>query len=822
MQGRPLVRGKFLSAGEEKLSVRGVTYGTFRPDADGNEYQPAQVDFDFAQMGAHGINAVRLYTVPPRWLLDTALTHGLRVMVGLPWEQHVTFLDERRRTRSIEERVRAGIRACSGHPAVLCYAIGNEIPAPIVRWHGSRRIERFLERLHGAAKQEDPGALVTYVNYPSAEYLGLDFLDLLCFNVYLESRERLESYLARLHNLAGDRPVLMAEVGLDSRRHGLAAQAETLDWQVRATFAAGCAGVFVFGWTDSWYRGGYDIEDWDFGLTTRDRQPKPALATVAGAFAEVPFPAEMPWPRISVVVCSYNGAATIRDCLDGLSKLAYPDYEVIVVDDGSTDATAAVANEYDVRVISTENRGLASARNTGMEAATGEIIAYTDDDARPDPDWLAYLAAVFLRSDHAGVGGPNIAPPGDGPIADCVANAPGGPVHVLLTDDLAEHIPGCNMAFRLDRLRSIGGFDPRYRAAGDDVDVCWRLQDRGWTLGFSPAAMVWHHRRNSVKAYWRQQRGYGQAEALLEAKWPERYNAAGHLAWAGRLYGKGRPEALRLRGARIYQGVWGSGLFQSLYQPAPGLLASLPLMPEWWLVVFALAGLSLLGLTWPPLLLALPLLALALLAPVAQAVAGARRASFVTQPRPRGRELELRLLTAALHLFQPLARLGGRLRFGLTPWRRRCPAVFAFPLAGLTEAVWSEEWRPPEAWLGEVENRLREAGAAVLRGGGFDRWDLEVRAGLFGRARLLMAIEEHGAGKQQVRFRSWTGSSRSAYLLLALLVLLVVLAAVGGALVALTVLAALFLLLTGRLIFERSAALGCVRQAYASLSRERG
>src|SRR5206468_2276343 len=184
-----------------------------------------------------------------------------------------------------------------------------------------------------------------------------------------------------------------------------------------------------------------------------------------------------------------------RDCLEGLRKLDYPDFEVIVVNDGSTDNTAAVLGEYDVRVITTENRGLGNARNTGMEAATGEIVAYLDDDAFPDPHWLTYLAATFMSTAHAGVGGPNIAPPGDGPTPACVACAPGGPVHVLLTDREAEHIPGCNMAFRRSCLEAIGGFDLQFRTAGDDVDVCWRLQERGWTLGFSPAAMVWHHRR---------------------------------------------------------------------------------------------------------------------------------------------------------------------------------------------------------------------------------------------------------------------------------------------------------------------------------------
>jgi GT2 family glycosyltransferase len=100
------------------------------------------------------------------------------------------------------------------------------------------------------------------------------------------------------------------------------------------------------------------------------------------------------------------------------------------------------------------------------------------------------------------------------------------------------------MAFRKASLQAIGGFDPQFRVAGDDVDVCWRLQEQGWTLGFNPAAMVWHHRRNSVRAYWKQQQGYGKAEALLERKWPQKYNGAGHLTWAGRLYGKGLTRTL--------------------------------------------------------------------------------------------------------------------------------------------------------------------------------------------------------------------------------------------------------------------------------------
>src|SRR5207245_2502668 len=281
------------------------------------------------------------------------------------------------------------------------------------RW----RVERFLEELYWAAKAEEAAGLFTYVNYPTTEYLQLPFLDLVCFNVYLESPASFEAYLARLQNIAGDRPLVMAEIGLDSRRQGESAQADTLALQIRTAFAAGCAGAFVFSWTDEWHRGGHDIADWDFGVTSRDRHPKPALATIRKAFTEVPFATDVHRPRISVVVCTHNGERTIGRCLEGLLKLNYPNFEVIIVDDGSTDKTPAIARECGFRLISTENRGLGAARNLGLEAATGEIIAYIDDDTYPDPDWLMYLSDAFLTTDYSGVGGPNIPPLSDGLIA---------------------------------------------------------------------------------------------------------------------------------------------------------------------------------------------------------------------------------------------------------------------------------------------------------------------------------------------------------------------------------------------------------------------
>jgi GT2 family glycosyltransferase len=799
-------RGKSLFLGERKLTVCGVTYGPFQSGAR-PAWDPDVVAADFAQMAAHGINAIRVYTAPPRWLLDLAAEHSLLVMVGIPWEQHITFLDSGR-AAAIEQTVRDAVAECAGHPAVLCYAIGNEIPASIVRWHGRRRVERFLGRLCRAARAVDPGTLVTYVNFPPTEYLRVPDADIVAFNVYLEERERFEAYLARLQNLADDRPLIIAELGLDSARNGLERQASTLAWQLEATAAAACAGTFVFAWTDEWHRGGHEILDWDFGLVTRSRDPKPALGAVAATFAAAP-PQPEPAPRISIVICTYNGAATLRECLEGVRALDYPDFETIVVSDGSTDASPQIAAEYDVRLIETENRGLASARNTGAQAATGEIVAYLDDDAVPDRDWLTYLARAFADPAWGAVGGPNILPPGSCATSECVANAPGGPTHVLVDDREAEHVPGCNLAVRRAALEQIGGFDPQFRAAGDDVDFCWRLLDAGHRIGFSPGAVVWHHRRRTVRAYLRQQRGYGKAEALLERKWPAKYSPVGHVGWGGRLYGNGSAQHRGGWRWRIYYGGWGTAFFQSVYGPRGTLLESLPLMPEWYLAMLALAAVGALGLWWPPLLLALPLLALAGAALVADAALGALRARFPGSSG--GRRLRLRTLTATLYLLQPLARLGGRLGEGLTPWRRRGPSVFRLP-AARTLSFWSERWQSTEERVRGIAEALRGAGSIVVSGGDWDRWDLQVRGGVIGAARLRVGIEEHGSGCQVVRVRVWPHVPGAGILLGALVASLAAGSVLTDAWTAAMGLGSLALAVVVRLIYECGAAAASVHR----------
>ena len=752
--GRIEARGKFFFAGGGKRYLKGVTYGPFAPGRHGAPFpEPPEVARDLARMRGLGANCVRTFTSPPPWLLDAAAERGLRVLAGISWAQHLCFLDSAETRAGIRREVKAVAERSRGHEAVAAYLVGNEIPPDIVRWYGPQRVERFLAELAAVVRDIDPGALVAYANFPSTEYLGTDFADFLAFNVYLHDEAAFRRYLARLQVLADDRPLVLTELGVDSVHEGRGVQARMLDWQLRAAFELGAAGAFVFSWTDEWFTGGEDLRDWAFGLVDRDRRPKPAFAAVRARYVQPAPPAAEPPPLVSVVVCAYNAESTLDGCLSSLAVLAYPAYEVIVVDDGSTDGTAAIMARHDfIRSVRFgANRGLSAARNAGLAAARGDIVAYTDADCLADPHWLDYLVATFRSTGMAAAGGPNLPPPEESLVASCVAVSPGGPLHVLIDDQEAEHVPGCNMAFRRDLLREIGGFDPIFRAAGDDVDVCWRLQDRGHRIAFSPAAMVWHHRRNTVGAYLRQQRGYGKAEGLLYLRHPHRFNRLGHSRWRGRIYG-GLASLLSLRRPVVYAGIYGRGLFQTLYQPPTGLAGFLPLTIEWnAAAILLLAGaLAWGGLAW--------LGGLALAVSVGLCLNAALRARL----DPAADCLRGRLLVALLTYLAPLARGFERYRWlvrGLTGGERvTSPRPFQrLPLSwrtlDLSVSYWTEAGVEKESLLERVRDAMTARRYLVVPDQGWSHWDLEVHGGIWAVARIRACGENHGGHRRVLRVR---------------------------------------------------------------------
>jgi GT2 family glycosyltransferase/sugar lactone lactonase YvrE len=768
--------GKFLRIGDERLLVKGVTYGTFAPDAQGYQFPSLdQISDDFRRMADLGLNTVRLYTPPRLELMDEASKHGLRVMVGLPWSQHVAFLDDRSLRRGIRREILARVHELSGHPALLMMALGNEIPPGVVRWHGRLKVERFLRDLYKEAKDASPETLFTYVNFPPTEFLDLPFFDVCAFNIYLHREPELRAYLARLQHIAGHKPLLIAEAGTDSIREGEEGQAALTSMHIRAAFEEGACGAVAFAWTDEWWRGGRAVDDWAFGLVDRARRPKPAAAAVASVFAAAPYSpaAQQTWPLVSVVVCAYNAADTIEDCLTSLERLTYPHYEIIVVNDGSRDRTREIARSHSgVRVIDIPNGGLSAARNVGLKEALGEIVAYTDADTRVDRDWLTYLVQPFLTSDVVGSGGPNVVPADDPPMAQCIARAPGAPTHVLLDDRIAEHVPGCNMAFRKDALVEIGAFNPIYLRAGDDVDVCWRLQARGWRIGFASSALVWHHHRSSVGAYWRQQVGYGEGERWLMAHHPDKF-LDGRMLWRGRIYSP-LPFVRSLWDAQINAGVWGTAAFPSVYRTDVHPFAFLPHSVRWQVisVLLTIAGLAVAATrdhAWPAALL-LGSGGIGLAATIFKNVAYALRSDVDSLP---GNNSWYRLVVAYLHFLQPFARLTGQIRGVLAPPEVALPVAARQtsrgPKPSLREALravlllsggvaedrfWSETWTSADRVLTQLTDWLRRSRAVrtivVDDGWSLDR-DVGVLVGRWAWLDTRALVEEHGGGRGLLR-----------------------------------------------------------------------
>ncbi len=782
---RSTIDGKFLAVDGERFLVRGASYGTFAPSPSGVQFPPlGQIESDFAQMAAANINTVRTYTPPPEPLLDAAARHGLRVMAGLSWPQHIPFLDDTRVARRIRTDAAREVRRLAAHPAVLVIAVGNEIPGGIIRWHGHHRVERFLRTLYDDVKAAAPHGLFTYVNYPPTEFLHLECFDLCAFNVYLHEELALRDYLARLQHIAGHRPLLLAEAGADSLREGADSQARITATHLRCAFEEGACGAIAYAWTDDWWRGGHQVDDWAFGLVDAQRRPKPALEAVTRVFQDVPFPAsEMAaWPEVSVVVCAYNAVDTIDDCLTSLEALTYPRTQLIVINDGSRDATAAIARRHSgVQVVDLLNGGLSAARNAGLAAATGEIVAYTDADCRVDPDWLTYLVQPLVRSDAVGVGGPNVVPADDPWMAQCVARAPGGPTHVMLDDRTAEHVPGCNMAFRRDALLAIDGFNPVYVRAGDDVDICWRLQARGRRIGFAPAALVWHHHRDSVQAYWRQQVGYGEGETWLDAHHPEKF-LAGHMVWHGRIYSS-LPFLRTAAERRVNTGVWGTAAFPSVYSTQTRQWQYLPHTPAWMagtvalLLVGNIGPLAGMDAAWLPLVAGI----LALLTTVIRCARFARGSDLSGLPRIWFWPITpsrwcYRAVIAWLHIIQPLARARGRFR-GLSrpeavapqhvtrhPWKTPVPGprdalstARSLARRGAEQSFWNEAWTSHTTLLSELVGVLRASRPAprvdVDEGWRPDR-DLSLAIGRWGWLHVGLLVEEHAEGACLCRVRT--------------------------------------------------------------------
>jgi len=547
--------GKFFRYGSERSWLKAVTYGPFPP-----EKTPPPRE-ELARVKAAGFNAIRLFTLPDEALLDAAHSENLLVFAGLDWRHYEDFISRPALISAAVIKLTSWLRKHADHPAIAAVYVGNEIPSDLVRWMGPTKVREVLESLINTGRETAPHLLFAYANYPSTEYLEPANADFSAFNIYLEDQDSLAAYLRRLHNIAGDRPLVVSEFGMDSLRNSLEVQAAALGWALEAAHSEETAGFTVFSWSDLWQNNGVEVTDWNFGITDRDSNPKPSYRLCKNFTPSPPAQTERPF---SIIVCTRNGAARIAACLKAIASMDGGPYETIVVDDGSIDGTTRIVSEKfpSVRLLSISPSGLSAARNFGAANASGEIFAFTDDDCEPDAEWIVRLDRAFRNPSIAAAGGPNLPPPARNSDEAIICASPGAPSHVLLEDTRAEHLPGCNISVRREAFEKIGGFDPDFRTAGDDVDFCWRLRDAGLELAFVPGAFVWHWRRPSIRAFLKQQIGYGKAERILLAKHPERFSKHGEARWDGFVYGGGPVRVTD--DSIIYHGPMGQAGYQAI------------------------------------------------------------------------------------------------------------------------------------------------------------------------------------------------------------------------------------------------------------------
>lgn len=252
-----------------------------------------------------------------------------------------------------------------------------------------------------------------------------------------------------------------------------------------------------------------------------------AIAPCAAAAAAPPA------PLVSIVLITCNRAPLLQRCIASLAAQTWRPLELVVVDDGSRDATPQLLLELGrelppqlpLRICThADNRGIGAARNTGIAAARGELIAFTDDDCTAAPDWIERLIEPFATDPSLGVVGGGVDEPPDRTWAQ---RASEGINFLGTTRRRVRAIVGCNMAYRAAFLR-MHPFDDGARAYADELDRCLDAAAAGFGVLFTPSARVTHHHRQTVAAFLRQQHRRGRGSVWVRHKhghglWPHKH-----------------------------------------------------------------------------------------------------------------------------------------------------------------------------------------------------------------------------------------------------------------------------------------------------------
>jgi GT2 family glycosyltransferase len=368
----------------------------------------------------------------------------------------------------------------------------------------------------------DPGEDITYANLA-----GIEPADL-------------ESTMIALHRLAAAHP-LIVELGEE-----LPGQEE----MVVRTFGLGATGIVAPAMQPAASTGRRNVRM----LSAGELLP---FAHIEGAPTLVPADA----PMVSVVVAARDNQRTIGACLESIGRLNYPNYEVIVTDDGSHDETAAVAAAPrdrgifgNIRIIRGQRAGFGAACNAATRIARGQLIAFTRGDCVVDGDWLAMAVGIMHAGSLDACGGPIYRTRAADGIATRAIASVAHPNYLDAADAGAAVLADRNMIVRRTSLAAVGGFDARFTDGGGAADLSARMSEAEMALGWCPAGSVWRCASDGVGEFYRGRIGHGRVDAMLAIKHPERFGVRARrarpalsLAGGGLLHGDGARDGIVVR-----------------------------------------------------------------------------------------------------------------------------------------------------------------------------------------------------------------------------------------------------------------------------------
>ena len=242
-------------------------------------------------------------------------------------------------------------------------------------------------------------------------------------------------------------------------------------------------------------------------------------------------------PVISIIVPAYNVENTVRKCIDSLLRINYPNYEILIVDDGSTDKTRAILFEYKnrIKIIESQHVGPSKCRNIAVKQAKSDYIALTDSDCIVDKNWLKELIGGFSNDKVVGVGGTQLSPEDETIFGKNVQSFfeltgfLGGYIKYYehqassiedrdLNLKQVSHNPSCNVMYRKHAFLEIGGFDEKLWP-GEDVDLDYRLKRKGYEFRYNPKAIAYHYRSQSIKELSNMMYCYGVMQGILTKRY---------------------------------------------------------------------------------------------------------------------------------------------------------------------------------------------------------------------------------------------------------------------------------------------------------------